>query len=236
MAWGIIFDIEWSDQQIEDMGDEAALLQNELLYARLVEKGHLWALGTHIDGGLLGAELEKFSTDWHVYNPRRKNMGRWGLSLTSLDGAMTGVPDLDSLAQYNHENGTQYDEHHFTHPTRVLRESTALSELKSYLPHLGRSHLLKIEKGGFFPYHRDSHKWGSTCLRLIALLDNAGPEQFVFLFDNKRIFMEPGRLYFMNTRIEHGLISFVPDATLLVLNVILSTESVQLLLASKKEI
>ena len=34
------------------------------------------------------------------YNPR-KDIDRWGLSLTSLDGEMSGIPDLDSLLEYN---------------------------------------------------------------------------------------------------------------------------------------
>ena len=37
--------------------------------------------------------------DWVKYNPR-KDVNRWGLSITSLDGGLSGVPDLDSLYEY----------------------------------------------------------------------------------------------------------------------------------------
>ena len=40
------------------------------------------------------------------YNPRH-DVNRWGLSITSLDGGLSGIPDLDSLHQYNIENNTR---------------------------------------------------------------------------------------------------------------------------------
>ena len=50
--------------------------------------------------------------DFVKYNPR-KPIDRWGLSLTSLDGGMTGIPDLDSLFEYNKEHNTSYVEKDF---------------------------------------------------------------------------------------------------------------------------
>ena len=41
------------------------------------------------------------------YNPR-KDINRYGLSITSLDGGLSGRPDLDSLYEYNKENNTNY--------------------------------------------------------------------------------------------------------------------------------
>ena len=41
--------------------------------------------------------------DYVKYNPR-KPIARYGLSLTSLDGGLSGIPDLDSLHEYNQEN------------------------------------------------------------------------------------------------------------------------------------
>ena len=49
--------------------------------------------------------------EWKRYNPR-KDIPRYGLSVTSLDGSLNGI-DLDSIAEYNKENGTSYNESSF---------------------------------------------------------------------------------------------------------------------------
>jgi len=50
-------------------------------------------------------EMERYQDDWKPYNVRKPN-NRWGLSITSLDGELSGIPDLDSLYEYNKNNGT----------------------------------------------------------------------------------------------------------------------------------
>ena len=40
------------------------------------------------------------------YNPR-KDINRYGLSITSLDGGLSGRIDLDSLYEYNKEHNTK---------------------------------------------------------------------------------------------------------------------------------
>ena len=44
-------------------------------------------------------QLKQFKNDWKQYNPR-KSIDRQGLSITSLDGGLSGIPDLDSLFVY----------------------------------------------------------------------------------------------------------------------------------------
>ena len=41
-------------------------------------------------------QLKQFKNDWKQYNPR-KDVPRWGLSVTDLDGVLGPGPDLDSL-------------------------------------------------------------------------------------------------------------------------------------------
>ena len=57
--------------------------------------------------------------DYVRYNPR-KDVNRWGLSLTSLDGGTNGIPDLDSLYEYNIDHGTKYTERDFVTPTKAV--------------------------------------------------------------------------------------------------------------------
>ena len=67
------------------------------LYDTLARYGDVYALSLHTDRDIL-KELKKYN--WVQYNPR-KNIPRRGLSITSLDGGLSGIPDLDSVKEYN---------------------------------------------------------------------------------------------------------------------------------------
>ena len=74
---------------------------------------NLTAYGTMYETRYTMSNVDKFvdwteeNFDYVRYNPR-KEIDRWGLSITSLDGGLSGTPDLDSLPNYNKENNTQY--------------------------------------------------------------------------------------------------------------------------------
>lgn len=158
---------------------------------------------------------------WVKYNPR-KNIDRYGLSLTSLDGGMSGYPDLDSLLEYYRQTGVSLPEMSFKEKTPLFydlrqREQDFLNSIS-----LGRSHFLKLNSGGFFPPHRDSgHLYGEhlNCFRIIGCLQNCGPKQFVWLQDGTQFKLQPNRLYVINTLKIHSVFSFVDDCVILVLNV-----------------
>src|SRR6056300_1573327 len=73
-------------------------------------------------------ELEQFEDKWQPYN-RKKPNNRFGLSITSLDGGLSGIPDLDSLLEYNKENGTAYGERDFKTFTDVYNNSPEIQEI-----------------------------------------------------------------------------------------------------------
>lgn len=169
--------------------------------------------------------------EWPQYNSYKPHIQRRGLSLTSLDGGMTGWPDLQSLAEVQRETGTRYREMDFTTPTpafEALREVSA-GLLSHFEPHLGRSHLLRLDAGGYFPWHRDSYGLDPRAFRVIVPLWNTGHGDWVFLLDDNRVMMEPGRAYFVNTRHAHCLFSFVDNCVQMVLNVGLTEEGVDAL-------
>ena len=53
---------------------------------------------------------------------------------------------------------------------------------------------------------------------------NCDPGQFVFLYEDKKLSLEPGRPYFVNTRKEHSVFSYVDDCVQCVLNVPLTVD------------
>ena len=68
--------------------------------------GNTFPLDFSINIKKLKEQLQDFDADWKQYNPRKPN-NRQGLSITSLDGGLSGVPDLDSLFEYNKQNNTK---------------------------------------------------------------------------------------------------------------------------------
>ncbi len=92
---------------------------------------------------------------WVQYNPR-KSINRKGLSVTSLDGGFSGIPDLDSLREYNILNNTNYTELDFKNRTSIINHIPELNQLLDAFPDHGRCHFLKLDQGGFFPPHRDN--------------------------------------------------------------------------------
>lgn len=162
---------------------------------------------------------------WVRYQPQKPN-NRWGLSVTSLDGNFSGVPDLYSLRDYNELNGTQYWEADFKARTNVVE---FIPELNTFLDFfgssLGRVHFLRLDAGGFFPPHRDNGAIvDSPTFRILVPIYNFGKNQMKWIQEEQVLTLETGKTYFINTTRAHSLFSFVDNCTMLVLNVIATKE------------
>lgn len=160
------------------------------------------------------------------YNPRKKN-NRFGLSLTSLDGKTSGIPDLDSLPEYNQENKTNYHEKDFNVPTPVFNYSELKKIFHPVLNHVYRSHIIKLGPGGFFPTHRDLYPGNFTSFRIIAPLVETCPTGVKFILDSKTLNWIDGRFYFINTAKEHSLFNASYEYSYwLIINMKLSNTSI----------
>ena len=165
---------------------------------------------------------------WRQYNPR-KNIDRQGLSVTSLDGGYSGVPDLDSLSEYNRENNTQLTERDFTRRTSVVNHLPELTPLlDSYEPDLGRCHFLRLNAGGFFPPHRDNGLIvPSGSFRIIVPLTNTDKHHWKWIQEDRILSLTPGKTYCINTTKEHSVFSFVNNCCMLVMNVMATESSIR---------
>ena len=63
-------------------------------------------------------ELKPYDNDWKRYNPKKPN-NRWGLSVTSIDGGLSGIPDLTSLLDYELQTGISLKNEDLDVPTPV---------------------------------------------------------------------------------------------------------------------
>ena len=191
-------------------------------YTSLLSFGDFISLKFKCDVKKLFDEIKQFS--FSQYNPR-KDIKRYGLSITSLDGSINGI-DLDSIKDYNIENKTEYDELSFNKLTDVYYSSNEIQKVvKPFIKHLGRSHILYLPEGGYFPPHRDLPVYyeGQNSLRVLIPLKGCNPPDLFFMYENKPLYFEHGRAYFLNTNKAHNLFSF-KDSYMIVLNIKTSEE------------
>ena len=155
------------------------------------------------------------------YNPR-KPIDRWGLSITSYDGGLSGIPDLDSIGEYCVENNVSLEESDFNIPTEVYKQSRELQKiLEPFKGHFYRTHILKLNPGGFFPKHRDLRQTNFNNFRLIIPLKNP----CTFIVEDKILNWDIGTMYFVDTSKVHQLFNATEEPSYwLVLNVNLTEE------------
>lgn len=197
---------------------------------------HLTAYGTVFKLNLVLNDVNKFLNlteqdfEYVPYNPR-KSVNRYGLSITSLDGGVSGIPDLDSLIEYNKENNTDYSERDFKTYTDVYNKSPELQTcLEPLKKHIFRTHILKLDPGGYFPPHRDNKTTKIDSFRLLIPLRNVNPPMFSFIIDGKIEHWDNGCVYFVDTLKTHYLFntSFKPSY-MIVVNVDLNEETVNII-------
>lgn len=185
--------------------------------------GDVIRLNIKFDKHTLLKEIELFNDNWKIYNPRKIN-NRLGLSITSYDGLLTGIPDLDSLTEFNSINNTNYKTEDCNIFTPVYHNSKELKKIINPLKNnVGRSHFLKLNAGGFFPEHRDSYGIDNNgykipdVIRLIGFVKNCHSSSFKFIINDELVTFEEGNLYYFNSMLPHSLFSYKDDCIMLVM-------------------
>jgi hypothetical protein len=176
-------------------------------------------------------EVEPFNSDWVNYLPRtdRPN-NRQGLVLSNLPGKTH--TDNPSLPQASLAAGRRLNEKDFNTKTDVYNACTSLHELLDEFQPLGRSFLVKSNVGGYFVPHRDHPSMPRESFRLAVFLNNCAPLQYDWLIDtDRKLPIEMGRAYYINTRKTHRTISWVDDSIHLIMNIPFSSANVAKVLA-----
>ena len=153
-------------------------------------------------------ELKPFDNDWKRYNPKKPN-NRWGLSVTSIDGGLSGIPDLTSLLDYELQTGIVLKNEDLDTPTPVWTESTELKRfLEPWRKWVTRCHFLRMDRGSFFPDHNDinKHDFSYDEIRLVGFV-NGNEYNFKWLYDDKIIKRNPGSLWYFNANKRHSVSS-----------------------------
>lgn len=196
------------------------------LFDNLTRYGDFYELKYRVDLAKL-EELKLYKYDWVQYNPR-KNIERYGLSITSLDGELSGIPDLDSIREYNKKNNLQLDEPDFNVKTELW---PLVSDcLEPFEKHLGRTHFIRMPRGGHFPPHRDQYSRNFSTFRLFIPLRACNPPQSYFILEDKILRFNHGNAYFINTCKEHTIFTMSEESLFVVANIITNEESIDTVL------
>jgi hypothetical protein len=197
----------------------------------LLTIGDFEPLNIKINTSSLMHEISQFREDWQDYLPRtdRPN-NRKGLTLTTLPGK-THL-DAPSLAEASFEAKRRLSELEFNHKTEVYHACRSLSSLFEAFPIVGRSFFVKSNIGGYFVPHRDHPAMPRDVFRLVMFANNCGPLDYDWLMDDRKLMIEPGRVYYVNTRKAHRTISWVNDSIHLILNVPMTTENISRVIAN----
>ncbi len=201
------------------------------LYDCLIRYGDAYALKNRANPAEINKGLLPYSKKWVKYNPR-KPIPREGLSITSLDGGLSGVPDLDSVREYNNKHKLNLDETDFNQKTELW--PIIRNVLEPYENYLGRTHFIRMMQGGCFPPHRDLYSREVNSFRLFLPLVGCNPPDSYFILNNNILHFDHGSLYFLDTCKEHTVFTTGMFSLFVVANIIISEESVDTVLKNMR--
>lgn len=197
----------------------------------LLNLGPFEPLKIHIDLGQFMQEIAAFDNDWVDYLPRtdRPN-NRQALTLTNLLGKTH--KDVPSLAEASYAARKRLSELDFSQQTDVYKHCKSLQGFLDMWTPLGRTFIVKSNTGGYFVPHRDHPSMPRDVFRLIVFLNNCGPLQYDWLMDDRKMNIQMGQVYYVNTRMTHRTISWVDNSQHLILNIGFTNENVAKVIAN----
>lgn len=192
----------------------------------LLNLGDFEPLDFKIDTSKFMNEIGEFSNDWVQYLPRTDRVNnRQGLLLTGLEGQRhnENISNAESCFAAKRKIG----ENEFSYRTDVFNRCSSLHPLLTEFEPLGRSFLVKSNTGGYFMPHRDHPQMPRESFRLVAFLNNCEPMQYDWIMEeDRKLRIELGRVYYVNTRKTHRTVSWVENSIHLIMNVPMNSANV----------
>jgi hypothetical protein len=207
-------------------------LERAALWNSLVNLGSVVKLKMNINPGDTVNLLDQFKENWCPYNVKKDTVNnRWGLPVTSHTGDIMDNYHLNSFGYMQKYHDIEMKEENFIVPTKVYHTIPEIKNLVDiFYPDIGRVHLLRIDKGGFFPPHRDFQGVSPEYFRLLTVFGSCGPENYVQMIDGKPVYPDAGYTYFINTQLDHSVFSFSNNLFCLVLTVKLNERTQQIIM------
>ena len=175
-------------------------------------------------------EKLKFKIDYKTFKKDKKNLKKWyrpfqpkknilndreSILLYGLDGDTPIEPT--GLDQIYIKLGYKPKESEFCYPTEAKDQLTCCKEIFDWWGNWGRSFLIKLNAGGFYPPHRDHFILQRDTIRLIGFIGDSS-DKLEWEIDGRRRYFQPNSLYYVNTAKLHKLSAWDHDCDMLVLN------------------
>lgn len=207
-------------------------LERSALWYSLVNLGAVVKTKWRLDPHGVEQQIEQFKDNWCPYNVKKDTVNnRWGLPVTSQTGEVMDNYHLNSFGYMQRYHDAKLHESDFAVPTSVYHSVPDIKKLvDEFRPDIGRVHLLRVDKGGFFPPHRDFHGVSPEYFRMIAVFGRCSPENYVQMIDGRPVYLEPGWLYFVNFQLDHSVFSFSDNLYSLILTVKLNERTHELIM------
>lgn len=202
------------------------------LWNNLTKLGKYTLLNLTINEKEVLYQLEEFKDNWCPYNQvKDPNNNRWGLPITSQSGDVMDNYHLNSFGYMQQYHNRQLDESDFTVPTAVYYAVPDLKKLVDiFFPDIGRVHLLRVDKGGYFPPHRDFQGMAPEYFRIVCVFGNCEKNDYFHVLDNQQCQLDRATVYFVNFQLTHSVFSFTDNVYNLILTVKLNQRTHDLLL------
>ena len=175
----------------------------------------------------LNKELSLFDNDWEPYLKKAwAPNNREGLVLVGLEGSSHS--ENLSIPQSRIKTGNEFLlDQDFNHKTDVYHALTSLHELLEPFDKLGRTFLVKVNAGGYFPPHKDYPLITRKTIRIVAFLSKAcDSDSFEWSQSGQKQDIIPGRAYYVDTMKTHRTHSWEDGSIHLVVNVPKTWENV----------
>lgn len=207
-------------------------LENVANELALLNLGDFEPLNFKINTNHFMNEIQQYRNDWVDYLPRKEwPNNRQSLALTNLQGK--NHKENVSQAEACHAAGRLVEETEFGCATDVYHSCISLHPLLKAFEPIGRTFLIKSNVGGFFVPHRDHPSMPRNTFRIAVFLNNCDPLQYDWLIDtDRKLPIELGRAYYINTRKTHRTISWVNDSIHLIMNVPFTSKNVSKVFAN----
>jgi len=171
-------------------------------------------------------ELTALDDMWQPYLRRDGIMNdREGIPLFSIPGLdMKGgisMPDATKAM------GRPLSELEFNQPTEAYYALPSLHTLLDYWQPLGRTFLVKLNAGGYFPPHKDTPLLTRNTFRVVAFLsDQNSLDQFEWEMDRRPVPTKEFTAYYCDTRQTHRTHSWAHNCIHLIMNIPKTWENV----------
>jgi hypothetical protein len=176
---------------------------------------------TNINFGEIDKMCRSNLGDFKPYQEYKEGHNRYALPLVT-DELQSSFVSLQDGSR------TEMD---FTTPSSYLNSTPSLKNFIVGFDY-GRSHVVWMKRGGYFPPHRDgpiAPFFDDECFRILLTIRGCRQKEFVTIVDNKVLPLNDYRAYYINSFKTHCAFSFTDDCMFAILNFRISMENARVL-------